>query len=171
MAYITKAEFEGLKGQVSLLEKTYNVLNATYIESLTEIQKLTSLSVTAAENAKKATFFARDAANNCYTIILSQPTAALLSSVSLVLATAESAAKAAVESAAAAAVASAAAARSVAKQAKEAEQASRQFAMLAAESSRQASEAAAQAVGFSQEARSIFDKTRNKFSKDQPKND
>ena len=168
MAYITKAEFESLRGQVFLLEKTYNVLNTTYIESLTEIQKLSSLSVTAAENAKKATFFARDAANNCYTLILTQPTSALLSSVSLVLATAESAAKAAVEAAAAAAAASAAAARSAAKQA---EQASQQLAMQAAESSRQASKAAAEAVAFSQEARSFFDKARSESNKDEPKND
>lgn len=162
MAYITKTEFDSLRAQVSLLEKTYKVLNTTYVESLTEIQKLASLSVTAAENAKKAAFFARDAANNCYNIILKHPTTELLSSVSLVLSTAEYAAKAAVESAAAAAAASAAAARSAAKQA---EQASQQLAMQAAESSRLASEAAAQAVIFSQEARVIADKVQKKPSK------
>jgi len=166
MAYITKAEFESLRAQVSLLEKTYKVLNTTYVESLIEIQKLSSLSVTAAESAKKAAFFARDAANNCYNLILKHPTSELLSSVSLVLSTAEYAAKAAVESAAAAAAASAAAARSAAKQA---EQASLQLAMQAAESSRQASDAAAQAVVFSQEARSIADQVQTKFAKGESK--
>ncbi len=168
MAYITKTEFDALRVQVVLLEKTYNILNTTYIESLTEIQKLSALSVTAAENAKRATFFARDAANNCYNLILQHPTSELLSSVSLVLATAESAAKAAVEAAAAAAAASAAAARSAAKQA---EQASRQLAMQAAEASRQASEAAAQAVVFSQEARSIVDRVKSESTKDQNKDE
>lgn len=168
MAYITKAEFDSLQVQVSLLEKTYNVLNTTYVESLAEIQKLAAHTVTAAENARKATFFARDAANNCYNLILKHPTSELLSSVSLVLATAESAAKAAVEAAASAAAASAAAARAAAKQA---EQASRQFATQAAESSRQASEAAAQAVAFSQEARSLVDRVQNKSAKDDSKDE
>lgn len=154
MDFITKAEFEALRIQVSQLEQTYSAINTTYIDSLNEIKKLTSDSVAAAENAKQASFFARDAANSCYEIVLKHPSTELLSSVSLVLATAESAAKAAVEAAAAAAAASAGAARAAAKQA---EQASMQLALQAAESSRQASQAAAQAVKFSQEAREIVD--------------
>lgn len=162
MDFITKTEFEALKIQVSQLENTYTALNSTYIENLQEIKNLTSDSVVAAECAKQSSFFARDAANNCYKIVLKHPTTELLSSVSLVLATAESSAKAAVEAAAAAAAASAGAARAAARQA---EQASMQLAVQAAESSRQASRAATQAVKFSQEARDIVNDV-NKKSKD-----
>ena len=163
MKQVTKSEFDSLKSQVFELMHLYATLNTTYVESLNEIRTLTSESVLAAERAKQASFFARDAANSCYNIVLNRPNAEILSSVSLVLATAESAAKAAVEAAAAAAAASAGAARAAAKQA---EQASTQLALQAAEHSRQASQAAAQALKFSQEARNIADNMSKKSSED-----
>lgn len=162
MSYVKQSQFESLQLQVEQLQKTFSALNSTYIDSLKEITRLTSDAVTAAESAKQASFFARDAANSCYKIVLQRPTTELLSSVSLVLATAESAAKAAVEAAAAAAAAASGAARAAAKQA---EQAFMQLASQASESSRQASQAAAQAVKFSQDARELCNDTANNLPK------
>jgi hypothetical protein len=165
MSEINRSEFEILKSQVEQLKTIFAALNEDYILSIAEISQLTADSVIAADNAARATFHARDAALNCYNIVLENPSIELISSVALVLATAESAAKAAVEAAAAAAAASAAASRAAARQAIAA---SAQLAVQAAESSKQAAEAAAQAVRFSQDAASMVKNAPNSASKSGP---
>jgi len=165
MREVNRSEFEILKSQVDQLKTVFAALNENYISTIEEISQLTADSVIAADNAARAAFHARDAALNCYNIVLQNPSIELLSSVSLVLATAESAAKAAVEAAAAAAAASAAASRAAAKQAIAA---STQLAVQAAESSKKAAEAAAQAVKFSQDAAAMVKSGTNSAPKATP---